>query len=108
MNYYDERGGTRPNSGRNKISDKKVQVYAGVRQSIINLLGIDEVKRLMTEGVKWNGQCDEIIISLNADMKVVHVKGHGLIELQWDNGICYFNLNGKRYNISQFGRCILD
>lgn len=102
----DNRGGNRHNSGRKKIPDKKVQVYATVRQSMIDLLGEDKVKELMVQAVKWNGQLDDMKIALDADMKIVRYSYQDgpveLEQLQWLSNKLMFTAKGKNWFISQF------
>lgn len=109
---YKRSGGARSNSGRKPVPDKKEQVFAMVRQSMIDLLGEDEVKRLMTEAVVFNGQLETdngvLKICLDADMKIVRFSFNGgpiqIAELTWLNGKLSFASNGRIYFIADFGR----
>ena len=111
---YKRSGGHRANSGRKKIPDKKEQVFAMVRQSMIDLLGEDEVKRLMTEAVVFNGQLETdnglLKICLDADMKIVRFSLNGgpieIAELTWTSGKLSFLYAGRIYFIADFGRVL--
>lgn len=105
---YKKSGGPRSGSGRNPVTDKKKQVFAMVRQSIIDLLGEDEVKRLMTNAVIFSGELDDMVISLDANMKVVKYSYKGgdieIAELIRVSDKLCFKHDNKTYFISDFGR----
>lgn len=113
MQLYKQSGGKRNGSGRNRVPDKKKQVFAMVRQSMIDLLCPEEVKRLMMEAVVYNGQIDDgnmgvMKISLNSDMKVVRFSfNDGPIEIaeliRVSDKLCFKHEN-KMYYITDFGR----
>lgn len=105
---YKKSGGSRTNSGRKPVPDKKKQVFTMVRQSIIDLLGEAEVKRLMSESIKFNGQLDNVRIYLDSDMKLVRYSVNGghmeIAELTRVNDKLCFTHEGKTYFIADFGR----